>query len=346
MTTGVFLFQVKVIFFVFFFLIDVVLISITGLTQHQQHLKTFIMSYSNHVTPDIDEFIIPDDLETPNTSRNNQGGGTSPFSAFNLLPKVDLSSAFGPFSGNYGGQLPVNVKIKERQYSGGDTLDEPVWVTLKRDLLQIGKRLAIVIWPMQLAQLAKRQQSRFVSFANSNGINIPERLGNILPGGGIDDDNNNEQTTGISSRDLINQDNLDWDLWGPLIFSLMFAIVLAFTNESQSTEVFSGSFAFIWIFYFVIGLNVQLLGGTISFLSAISAIGYSMFPIVIGEVICTLLIKWRWIRLLIMLVLNAWSIYAGVMSVKCSGVFPGRVALAMYPVGLFYSVLSWLVIIT
>lgn len=297
------------------------------------------MSSSNHVTPDIDEFIIPDDLETPNAPRNNQGGA-SPFSPFNFLPKVDLSSTFG----NSSGQLPVNVKIKERQYSGGDTLDEPVWVTLKRDLLQIGKRLAIVIWPMQLAQLAKKQQSRFVSFANSNGIHIPERLGNILPGGGVDD--NTEQTTGISSNDLISQDNLDWDLWGPLIFSLVFAIVLAFTNESQSTEVFSGSFAFIWIFYFVIGLNVQLLGSTISFLSAISAIGYSMFPIVIGEVICTLLIHWRWIRLLIMLVLNAWSIYAGVMSVKCSGVFPGRVALAMYPVGLFYSVLSWLVIIT
>ena len=45
------------------------------------------MSSSNHVTPDIDEFIIPDDLETPNAPRNNQGGA-SPFSPFNFLLKL------------------------------------------------------------------------------------------------------------------------------------------------------------------------------------------------------------------------------------------------------------------
>ena len=69
-----------------------------------------------------------------------------------------------------------------------------------------------------ISTIGQKQQSRFVSFANSNGIHIPERLGNILPGGGVDD--NTEQTTGISSNDLISQDNLDWDLWGPLIFHL------------------------------------------------------------------------------------------------------------------------------
>ena len=68
-----------------------------------------------------------------------------------------------------------------------------------------------------ISTIGQKQQSRFVSFANSTEY-IPERLGNILPGGGVDD--NTEQTTGISSNDLISQDNLDWDLWGPLIFHL------------------------------------------------------------------------------------------------------------------------------
>ncbi|RCK58045.1 Protein YIP4 [Candida viswanathii] len=304
----------------------------------------------NNVTPDVDDFIIADD-ENPNATRssntntNTNNAFSSPFSAFNFVPKVDLSTAFGPFSGANGNSSSSNpnVKIKERQYTGGDTLDEPVWETLKRDLVQIGKRLAIVVWPNSLAHLAKQQQSRFLNFAHSNGINIPESLGNVMS---VHQGEEEEDETGISGNQLINQDNLDWDLWGPLIFSLVFSIVLSFTNKTQTTEVFSGSFAFIWIFYFVIGLNVQLLGGTISFLSAISAIGYSMFPIVIGELISTLVIKWRWLRILVMVVLNAWSIYAGVMSVKCSGVFPGRVLLAMYPVALFYSVLSWLVIIS
>lgn len=301
---------------------------------------------TNNVTPDVDDFIIADDENTSSSRNYNyNNSSTSPFSAFNFVPKVDLSTAFGPFSG-FGGSsgdpsLPSNIKIRERQYTGGDTLDEPVWETLKRDLLQIGKRLAIVVWPMQLANLAKQQQSRFLNFAQSNGINIPESLGNVMT---VQPEEEDE--TGISSNQLINQDNLDWDLWGPLIFSLVFSMILAFTNKNQTTEVFSGSFAFIWIFYFVIGLNVQLLGGTISFLSAISAIGYSMFPIVVGELISTLVIKWKWLRIIIMAVLDAWSIFAGVMSVKCSGVFPGRVLLAMYPVALFYSVLSWLVIIS
>ncbi|EMG49116.1 hypothetical protein SBY92_000434 [Candida maltosa Xu316] len=295
---------------------------------------------SNNVTPDVDDFIIADDEPTRTTTSSNHNNSSSPFSPFNFVPKVDLSTAFSPFTGNSSNG--PNVRIQERQYSGGDTLDEPVWETLKRDLVQIGKRLAIVIWPMQLAQLAKQQQSRFLNFANSNGINIPDSINNIISV----DNNNNEDETGISSDTLVNQDNLEWDLWGPLIFSLVFSMVLAFTSKKQSTEVFSGSFAFVWIFYFVIGLNVQLLGGTISFLSAISAIGYSMFPIVVGEIISTLVLKWRLLRLVVMVVLNAWSIYAGVMSVKCSGVFPGRVLLAMYPVALFYSVLSWLVIIS
>lgn len=201
---------------------------------------------------------------------------------------------------------------------------------------------------MQLQKLAALQQNRFLEFANSNGIQIPDLIRIIR----VDEEEEEEQNEeamggGVSSSELIRQDSLEWDLWGPLIFSLGYSVMLGLSSsKNQTNEVFSGSFAFIWILYVIIGLNVQLLGGTISFMSAISAIGYSMFPIVAGELISLVVIKWRFLRLVVMAVVNIWSIYAGVMSLKCSGVFPGRVLLAMYPVVLFYSVLSWLPVIT
>ena len=313
---------------------------------------------SNTITPDVDDFIIPDDdFSAPppqprnqqSTSNIPQASSSSPFSPFNLVPKVDLSSTFTSFAASTSAQLPENTKVKERQYTGGDTLDEPILETLKRDLLQIGKRLTIVVWPMQLKKLAQLQQNRFLEFASTNGVQLPQLILNsrVIPVSEEEEGEEEEAVTGISSGELITQDSLDWDLWGPLIFSLTYSVALGLSaSKNQTNQVFSGSFAFIWILYVIIGLNVQLLGGTISFMSAISAIGYSMFPIVIGELICSLVLKWKFIRLILMLVLNLWSIYAGVMSLKCSGVLPGRVLLAIYPVILFYSVLSWLTVIT
>lgn len=300
---------------------------------------------SNHITPDVEDFIIPDTEPAPATSHPQPAptsNASNIFSNFGFTPRVDLSSTFAPFTTS--SNLPQNTTIKERQYTGGDTLDEPVWATLKRDLTQIGRRLAIVVWPMQLAKLASKQQLKFLNFATSNGIHVPE----LLMGRRVSvSDDETERAVGISSSDDISQDNLEWDLWGPLIFSLGFAVILGLSaSKKQTNLVFSGSFSFIWFFYFVIGLNIQLLGGSISFLSAISAAGYSMFPILVGELICSLVLKWKLLRLILMAVLNAWSIYAGIMSLKCSGVLPGRVFLATYPVGLMYTLLSWLVVIT
>lgn len=306
---------------------------------------------------DIDEFIIPDEEDdapdyatiNPATSFRPSGGASSTqtttngaFSGFSsFMPKVDLASTFAPFA------TQENSKVQERQFSGGDTLDEPVWTTIHRDVLQIARRLQVVVWPMSLQKLALKQQLMLIDFAAQNGINLPDLVRNRTIS--VEDQDIDEERVGVqrSLSDYINKDSLDWDLWGPLVFSLGYSVALGLTTSSSQTSlVFSGSFLLIWLFYVVVGLNIQLLGGTISFLSAISAVGYLMFPITLGEILCALLIKWKLVRLILMTILNIWSIYAGVMSLKCSGVLPGRVLLAVYPVGLMYSVLSWLVIIT
>lgn len=290
-------------------------------------------------TPAVDDFIIAD--EEPASSQRPAQASSAQSASFWPGAKVDLSSAFTPFTNSQ--LFQENNTVRESQYTGGDTLDEPVWHTLRRDIVQIGRRLAIVVWPALLAQLASKQQLKLIDFAAQNGVHLPELLVNRRVSVSDDD----ERDTAISSDDLVKQDNLDWDLWGPLVFLLMYSVALSLAALSkQKTLVFSGSFSFTWFFYIVVGLNIQLLGGNISFLLAISATGYSMFPIVAGGLVSLLLVKWKLIRLAYMTTLCAWSVYAGVMSLKCLGVLPGRVLLAIYPVGLMYAVLSWLVVIT
>lgn len=295
-------------------------------------------------SPTVDDFIIPDEEPETTTQVPQPPRALSAQQGFlfglwgQFGPKVDLSSTFTPFVSGTD-----NVQIREHQYTGGDTLDEPVWQTLKRDLMQIARRLAIVVWPMQLSRLASQQQQRFVRFASSNGIRLPPSIMNQpLP---VDSGNDDQEA--YSNRELLSLENLEWDLWGPLIFSLAYSVMLGLSaSRNQTNLVFSGSFAFVWTFYLIIGLNIQMLGGNISFMSAISAAGYSMFPIVLGELLCLLLIKWKLIRLVLMAVLALWSVYVGALSLKCSGVLPGRVLLAVYPLALMYAVLAWLSVIT
>lgn len=288
--------------------------------------------------PDALEFIIPDEESPMNQPQQNDTSNRTQNQPSGLsfwTPKVDLSSTFAPFTSS--SDFQKTNTIKERQYAGGNTLDEPVWHTLKRDLAQIGRRLAIVVWPDQLKHLAYKNQQQLLNFASNNGVRIPSLLTitHTVP----EDDEENQEPSEVTA--------LDWDLWGPLAFSLLYSVTMGlFAPTSQTNSVFSGTFAFIWAFFLIVGLNIQLLGGTISFMSAISATGYSMFPIVVGALINCLVIPWRLVRLPIMVVLAAWSVYAGNMSLRCLGVLPGRVFLAVYPMGLMYAVLSWLVVIT
>lgn len=313
------------------------------------------------------EFIVADEEELASPSYNNAASPPpSPvtgsyttnnptissandfFKPGSWAPKVDLSSAFNPFMTQLSGAINENNQVRERQYTGGDTLDEPVWVTLKRDLAQIGKRLVIVLWPLRLKKLARLQQGRLIDFAASNGISIPQ---SIISSRRISVDENTRDDEGNGGGDFntaMMENNLTWDLWGPLLFSLTYSVTLGLTaaGGNLANSVFSGSFAFTWLLYLAIGLNIQLLGGSVSFLSAISALGYSMFPIVIGGLICALVVHWWVLRLPLMIIMTIWSVYVSALSLECSGVLPGRVVLAIYPVCLLYTLMSWLVVIT
>ncbi|KAK7207119.1 nuclear protein export protein Yrb2 [Myxozyma melibiosi] len=138
----------------------------------------------------------------------------------------------------------------------------------------------------------------------------------------------------------------DWDLWGPLVFCLFVSLFLSIAAPAnQSTAVFSGVFAFIWIAEAFVTLNMKLLGGSISFFHAVCILGYALFPLVPASIFA-LAVKSMIIRLPIAIALVAWSLFASMRTLKGAGVREGRVVLAMYPVWLFYGWLGWLCVIT
>lgn len=54
----------------------------------------------------------------------------------------------------------------------------------------------------------------------------------------------------------------DWDLWGPLLFCLALSTLLSLAgSKEQSTEVFAGVFALVWIGEAVVTVQIRLLGG-------------------------------------------------------------------------------------
>ncbi|KAL7009818.1 hypothetical protein EMMF5_000726 [Cystobasidiomycetes sp. EMM_F5] len=61
----------------------------------------------------------------------------------------------------------------------------------------------------------------------------------------------------------------DWDLWGPLLFTITLAILLSMdASPKQSLSVFTGVFVIVSVGSVVITLNCKLLGGKVSVSSA------------------------------------------------------------------------------
>lgn len=56
----------------------------------------------------------------------------------------------------------------------------------------------------------------------------------------------------------------DWDLWGPLLFTLTLAILLSLdASPQQSLSVFTGVFVIVSVGSVVVTLNCKLLGGKV-----------------------------------------------------------------------------------
>ncbi|XP_052721510.1 protein YIPF6-like [Crassostrea angulata] len=187
-----------------------------------------------------------------------------------------------------------------------NTLDEPVRETIMRDLKAIGIKFWHVLYPKQSKALLK-----------------------------------------------------EWDLWGPLILCVFMAIMLQGSSPDSSNSnnkdkgdggpQFAEVFVIFWVGAVVVTLNTKLLGGNISFFQSICVLGYCVCPLTVALIVCRIILIATQstllfiIRFVIVIAAFGWSTFASTAFLADSQ--PShRKALAIYPIFLFYFVISWLII--
>ncbi|KAH9593438.1 Yip1 domain [Trypanosoma melophagium] len=135
----------------------------------------------------------------------------------------------------------------------------------------------------------------------------------------------------------------DWDLWGPLLLCLLLAIILAGTaGENQGGLIFSAVFVLVWVGASVVTLNAKFLGSKVSFFQTVCVMGYCLAPLCIGAFLA-LLVHVFWVVLVVSCAVWFWSCWAALRFFRGS-VVPQREMLVVYPVGLFYFFMTWMVV--
>ncbi|XP_020595854.1 protein YIPF6 homolog [Phalaenopsis equestris] len=196
------------------------------------------------------------------------------------------------FSVPSGGDLRQGIS-SDAFGSPPNTLTEPVWDTVKRDLSRIVSNLKLVVFP-----------------------------------------NPYREDPGKALR--------DWDLWGPFFFIVFLGLTLSWSASVKKSEVFAVAFAMLAAGAVILTLNVLLLGGHIIFFQSLSILGYCLFPLDIGALIC--LLKDNVIlKVIVVSVTLAWSSWAAYPFMSAA-VNPRRKALALYPVFLMYISVGFLII--
>ncbi|CAG5097568.1 Oidioi.mRNA.OKI2018_I69.XSR.g15131.t2.cds [Oikopleura dioica] len=119
----------------------------------------------------------------------------------------------------------------------------------------------------------------------------------------------------------------DWDLWGPLLLCMVVGAIL---HEGQGGPHFTQFFVLFWMGSAVVTINNKLLGGTISFFQSVCVLGYCIAPLFA-------------LRFIVTLVAFGWSSRAAMCFIGDTAPSDRRF-LAVYPMVLFYFIISWLVI--
>ncbi|XP_076002761.1 protein YIPF6 [Genypterus blacodes] len=144
----------------------------------------------------------------------------------------------------------------------------------------------------------------------------------------------------------------DWDLWGPLLLCVTLALLLqggAADSHNQGGPQFAEVFVIVWFGSIVITVNSKLLGGTLSFFQSLCVLGYCIMPLTAAMAVCRLVLlsgseKVAFaVRLAVVTVSFGWSTFASTVFLADSQP-PNRKALVVYPVFLFYFVISWMIL--
>uniref|UniRef100_A0A0E0L309 Protein YIP n=1 Tax=Oryza punctata TaxID=4537 RepID=A0A0E0L309_ORYPU len=210
------------------------------------------------------------------------------------LPAFSSSVAASSSSPPFPSSASVSVGIADDGFGPPpNTLTEPVWDTVKRDLARIVSNLKLVVFP-----------------------------------------NPFREDPGKALR--------DWDLWGPFFFIVFLGLTLSWSASVKKSEVFAVAFAVLAAGAIILTLNVLLLGGHINFFQSLSLLGYCLFPLDVGALICMLKDNVM-LKIIAVVVTLAWSSWAAYPFMSAA-VNPRRKALALYPVFLMYVSVGFLII--
>ncbi|KAL8589899.1 Yip1 member 6 [Nucella lapillus] len=169
----------------------------------------------------------------------------------------------------------------------------------------------------------------------------------------------------------------EWDLWGPLLLCTFMAMMLQGSTDSLNEmnknsggpQMLQGStdslnemnknsggpqfaevFVIYWVGAAVVTLNSKLLGGNISFFQSVCVLGYCVCPLALALILCRVILAVASdsvalfiVRFIAVALAFAWSTFASTAFLADSQP-KGRKLLAMYPLFLFYFVISWLII--
>ena len=136
----------------------------------------------------------------------------------------------------------------------------------------------------------------------------------------------------FSDNDIINKEIFDWDLWGPLIFT----ILLSFCQTSiHKQNQFMLIFFIFWIGCFIIYLNGRFFGSKLSFYCYACLLGYSLVPFIIVSLPMVIFKVHRVLKFLFSLFAVCWSSVVSFGFIK-NKFDNNKIFLMMYPIGLLY----------
>ncbi|XP_037957483.1 protein YIPF6 [Teleopsis dalmanni] len=144
----------------------------------------------------------------------------------------------------------------------------------------------------------------------------------------------------------------DWDLWGPLVLCTFMATILQGSAEDSLYDggpEFAQVFVIVWIGAAIVTINSKLLGGNISFFQSVCVLGYCLTPVAVALIVCRVMLLATqtkllfFLRLITTIVGFCWATYASYVFLGDSQP-PNRKPLAVYPIFLFFFIISWLVI--
>ena len=136
----------------------------------------------------------------------------------------------------------------------------------------------------------------------------------------------------FSKNDILNKEILDWDLWGPLIFT----IILSFCQTSiHKQNQFMLIFFIFWIGCFIIYLNGRFFGSKLSFYCYACLLGYSLVPFIIVSLPMVIFKFHRVLKFLFSLFAVCWSSYVSFGFIK-NKVDINKIFLMVYPIGMLY----------